>query len=45
MASSSSHLIPCHSPNHTLRRRAFFGAAGSGAAGLGLLSSPLLADQ
>ena len=38
-------MKPCGSPDHSLSRRSFFGAAGAGLAGLGLLDSPLLGQQ
>ncbi len=45
MPFSTSRMKLCHSPEHAVSRRAFFGAAGAGVTGLGLLNSPLFADQ
>ena len=38
-------MKPCGSADHSLSRRSFFGAAGAGLAGLGMLDTPLLGQQ
>ena len=45
MLSSNRQVPLSNSPQHAVNRRAFFGAAGAGLAGLGWLASPAIADQ
>ena len=45
MTRSTSRMKPCGSVDHSLSRRSFFGAAGAGLAGLGMLNSPLFGAQ
>ena len=45
MVRRTSCRKPCGSADHSLSRRSFFGVAGAGLAGLGMLDSPLLGEQ